>query len=92
MLELGLARTSSMPIFFSHESFFPKNFSVANKAAETAFIIILSHYIISKFFIIVNKPIGFTRFQEERSKRKKKEGRGWVIAARPLRGSGLGMK
>ena len=38
---------------------------MANKAAETAFIIILSHYIISKFFIIVNKPIGFTWFQEK---------------------------
>jgi hypothetical protein len=47
---------------------------VANKAASAVFfavsIIILSHYIISKIFIIVKGPIGFTWFQEERIQEK----------------------
>lgn len=64
---------------------------MANKAAETAPIIILSHYIISKFFIIV-KPIGFTWFQEEESKRKKKEGEGLGTCGKAAIGIGIGSK
>ena len=67
---------------------------MANKAISAAFsvvpIIILSHYIISKFFIIVKRPIGFTWFQEEGSKRKKKGRGSWGDCGRAAIGIGIG--